>query len=712
MTGDRAGDGNIRPFWSIWVRPYQTYNLSLNFQCAPTIRKALSLVALAAFVALPIALFVRMRAGHDRRPAAPAGGRPVIFVGLDGADWNLLDGYIADGAMPNLARLVREGRAGVLTTIHPPMSALVWTSMMTGVGPLEHRILDFTRFNPGSGAREPITSDERQVPAVWNIASDAGREVAVFGLWATYPAERVNGLVVSDRLFSYQYGEKTPPPGVVSPPEREEWARLALEKAEREVDAAALRPYFPWLEEPEYRSLMERPDPYGHPVSALRRILIETRVYHDLATAWLAENRPDLTIVYFQGTDAVGHLFAPYAPPRQAEIPAAEFERYSRVPRLYFAGVDRLLGEYRELAKGFGAALVIASDHGFKWIEGRPKQLSSLVAATAGKWHRDEGMYVLWGSGIAPAAPPVAGAGRTLAAGSAPAGGVQQVCATLLALLGLPPGKGFAGPPLGGVAPDDRPAVDYRASWHPPHAGAVTAANDARAAADEPAADPEALAKLRDLGYIGAGEAASAPPGPAGASGSRPGPVSTRTPGSHNTEGLILREQGRTDEAIAAFEKAIALDPHLASALWNLSDLLDAAKRDADRSDGLLVRSLLEGSPDGVRNVIARAIARQRAGETGRSLKILEATVALRPAEPDLWLFLGRYRVERGDCQAALEDFRRAAPLAPGNAMVPASSGLARLCLGDTEGARREFRRSLAIDPDQPEVRRYLERAP
>ena len=35
---------------------------------------------------------------------------PVIFVGLDGADWELLDDYIADGAMPNLAALAREGR--------------------------------------------------------------------------------------------------------------------------------------------------------------------------------------------------------------------------------------------------------------------------------------------------------------------------------------------------------------------------------------------------------------------------------------------------------------------------------------------------------------------------------------------------------------------------------------------------------------------------
>ncbi|HXO41990.1 MAG TPA: hypothetical protein VN999_11100, partial [Thermoanaerobaculia bacterium] len=32
-------------------------------------------------------------------------GRRVLFVGLDGGDWQLLDGYMADGTMPTLAAL-------------------------------------------------------------------------------------------------------------------------------------------------------------------------------------------------------------------------------------------------------------------------------------------------------------------------------------------------------------------------------------------------------------------------------------------------------------------------------------------------------------------------------------------------------------------------------------------------------------------------------
>ena len=71
----------------------------------------------------------------------------------------------------------------------------------------------------------------------------------------------------------------------------------------------------------------------------------------------------------------------------------------------------------------------------------------------------------------------------------------------------------------------------------------------------------DTLAKLKSLGYIGDGGPASA--GTAGA---------TRTPGSYNNEGVILKEHGKPVPAIEAFEHALALDPDLASALWNLSD--------------------------------------------------------------------------------------------------------------------------------------------
>jgi tetratricopeptide (TPR) repeat protein len=611
--------------------------------------------------------------------AAAAGpGRPVVFVGLDGADWQLLDRYLQEGAMPHLAALVREGSGGVLETLHPPLSPLLWTTMMTGISPLDHGILDFTRFNPRTGQKEPITSDERREPAVWNAATYAGRRVAVLGLWATYPAEPVNGLMVSDRLFGFLFQEESPPPGVVYPPAQEAWARDALKRAEGETGLKELQAYLPWLDEAEYGRRRGAADPYAHPVSALRRILVETRVYHQLATEWIAREKPELAVVYLQGTDSIGHVFAPFAPPRQASVTAEDYERYKDVPELYFRHVDRLLGEYARLAAAAGGVLVLASDHGFAWAEGRPERLSSFAQATAAKWHRKEGIYLLWGAGIM-AAPGHAGRGR-----------VDQVASTLLALLGLPTAPYMAGPPLPGAPAARSERVDYRAHYKP---------SSLALAAPSAGAGEEALAKLRALGYVGAGEATSAPAGARG---------STQTAGSFNNRGLLLKDQGRPEDAISAFEKALEMDPALASALWNLSDLLFEKERDPDRSDELLVRAFASGLPEGTRFLVGRAIGYQRAGRIDRSRALLAAAAAARPDEPEVWLFSGRYRIEAGDCRGALDSFRRAVSLAPRNAAAHASEGLARLCLGDRAGARACLRRSLELDPDQPGVKEQL----
>jgi tetratricopeptide (TPR) repeat protein len=647
---------------------------------------------LPALIGAVVALAVGYSLRRDRKatPEAPGArpvpaiegqsraGRPVIFVGLDGADWQLLDRYLAQGAMPQLARLVAEGAGGVLETIHPPLSPIVWTSMVTGVSPLEHRILDFTRFAPASGRKEPITSDERRAPAVWNMASYAGRTSATFGLWATYPAESVNGLMVSDRLSGFLYSEGQPPPGVVHPPEREAWARDTLRAVEQVTGFETLRAFLPWLTTGEYQRLQaeKSADPYAHPVTALRRILVETDVYHRLATEWISREKPDLAIVYFQGTDSIGHTFAPFAPPRQAIVSEQDYARYSPVPELYFRHIDRLLGSYRELAQQHGAALVLASDHGFFWEEGRPTELSSVAHATAGKWHRKDGIYLVWGPGIerAPGHPHRAQA--------------AQLCSSLLALLGLPRGLGLTEPVLPGVPVPSGKAVHYAQHYRPAAAVETKSAES----------DSEAIEKLRALGYIGAGEAVTAPIGASG----------TRTAGSWNNEGLVLRAEGRPEASIAAFEKALEQDPSLGSALWNLSDVLAQLKREPQRSDQLLVKAFATGLPEASRFLVERAIEYHRAGDASRSVRLLDAALAARTDAPQVWLFRGRYRIEAGKCREALADFERALALAPADAAAHASRGLAYLCLGDRAAARRSLDRSLSLDPNQPRVREFL----
>jgi Flp pilus assembly protein TadD len=627
-------------------------------------RWAIGLVALAA-VGAALAIWQRPELVRKSDPR-------VIVVGLDAADWQLLDAYCADGTMPNLARLVREGRSGVLRAFEPRLSPLIWTTMMTGVSPLQHRILDFTRFNPATGAREPITSDERLEKAVWEMAGDHQREVAVLGMWATHPAEPVRGLMISERLFAILKNEQTPP-GVVHP--AGEQARVLAERAklEGEVGLGALQAYLPWLTKAEFDYLESGGDPYLHPVTMLRRILIETRLYHRLTLEWVRRKAPHLTVVYFEGTDTVGHVFAAFAPPQQPGIDARDFQRYQSVPRDYFKEVDGMLGEYRTLAEETGAALLIVSDHGFLWREGRPRS-SGIAGATAALWHREEGVYALWGKGIEPDVKR--GEGR-----------VGQVAATIVGLLGLPRAAGTYEPALGGI-PEVLPAQNYG-----PRAARLLVASDSGPAGD-------AVERLKALGYVGSNEPAMRPEG-AGSS--------TRTAGSFTNEGMLLLEEGKNAQAKAAFEQALRLDPKSAAAKYALASLLEKEGRSRE-ADDLLLGALADGLGEGPERVEEIAVAAWRQGDVPRALRLLDGIVTRRPDDPRFRLTRGRVRIQSRDCPGALDDFEAARRAAPDSAMAHGLAGSALMCLGRPAEARRAFERSLELDPSQTRLRELLSR--
>ena len=99
-------------------------------------------------------------------------------------------------AFPRCASSRARGTSAVLRTAYGP-SPVIWTTMATGLLPAEHGITDFVVATPGGDV--PVSSSLRRAPALWNMLSQAGRRVAVLGWWATWPAETVRGVVVTDR---------------------------------------------------------------------------------------------------------------------------------------------------------------------------------------------------------------------------------------------------------------------------------------------------------------------------------------------------------------------------------------------------------------------------------------------------------------------------------------------------------------------------------
>src|SRR5438445_619150 len=84
--------------------------------------------------------------GHARGGAVAS--RKLIILGVDGLDPDLLTKFMAEGKMPNFARLAGQGSFRRLTTSIPPQSPVAWSNLITGMNAGGHGIFDFIHRDP------------------------------------------------------------------------------------------------------------------------------------------------------------------------------------------------------------------------------------------------------------------------------------------------------------------------------------------------------------------------------------------------------------------------------------------------------------------------------------------------------------------------------------------------------------------------------------
>jgi Flp pilus assembly protein TadD len=607
----------------------------------------------------------------SRTPRAPGGRPPVIWLGLDGLDWDLMDRLAADGRMPNWKKLTTQGYGARLTSLMPILSPIVWTSVATGLTPDLHRVLDFQEVDPSSGQKLPISGLSRAVPAIWNSASAAGVSVGVVGWWATHPAEQVSGFFVSDRAYPIMF-EGMPRTGVVFPSSLAPGVEQVLARDGRVSDQEIAR--FIAAPEAEVHRVREGDTRLDNPFVALARILGSTRVYQRIARDLYDKNLPDLMIVYFEGTDAIGHVFAPYVPPKMSCVSDEDFRRYSRVVDEFYALMDRVLGQWMRRADEDGATLIVNSDHGFKWGEDRPCERSSLNPSTAAFWHRLDGVFAAYGARVKPS--PARGHATVL-----------DLAPTVAALVGVPVDRrakgNFLRAPFPGVADPVRKDLSSIAVR--------------RVAAEAPSEQEasEYAKGLRALGYLSGGE----PEKLAASGGDLPGV----TEGGYNNLGVYLRENTReTRAAEASFEKALALRPNYASPQFNLAVLYRERGEDRKAVDWLF-RSLKAGHADPEGTLLRWAGEYRQRGKVAVSRELLERGREAYPENEPVARELGLLRFQAKDCPGALEVVAKF-EAATRTAETLNALGLFQTCLGHRKEALQLFRKSLTIQPNQPAV--------
>lgn len=121
----------------------------------------------------------------------------AVVIGLDAATWTLIRPWMAEGSMPNLARLMKAGVSGTLESILPPITPPAWTSFMTGKNPGKHGIFHFVETEHGGYAMNYANATSRRSPTVWKLLNDAGYTVGTMNIPFTYPPEKLNGFQIS-----------------------------------------------------------------------------------------------------------------------------------------------------------------------------------------------------------------------------------------------------------------------------------------------------------------------------------------------------------------------------------------------------------------------------------------------------------------------------------------------------------------------------------
>lgn len=124
-------------------------------------------------------------------------GRKVVMLGLDGTPYTLLRDLADRGVMPNVAALIGEGRLMQMDSSIPEISSVAWTSTMTGRNPAKHGVFGFTDLKPGTYDMVFPNFTSVRTNTLWDVLGAAGKRSVIINQPATYPAKKLNGVLIA-----------------------------------------------------------------------------------------------------------------------------------------------------------------------------------------------------------------------------------------------------------------------------------------------------------------------------------------------------------------------------------------------------------------------------------------------------------------------------------------------------------------------------------
>lgn len=603
-----------------------------------------------------------------RREARGVAGRVAIFA-IDGADWELLSELADDGRIPNLKALAQGGTTASLQTIQPTVSSLVWTTAATGVAPDRHGVIDFV----DRGRNTPVDASTRRTPALWEIAEAFGRRSVTVNWWTDWPARRED-TITFDSPVTLQT-DAIQPAGLAS--------RVAqLDVPANTIQGPQVRRFLNITAE-EYDNAIARGGPTD-PVVVFRNVLAKTWTDHRVGISLYQQHEPLLTMMHYEGPDAVNHLFGPYHPPYREGIDQTEFRKYWPAVANYYSEVDRLIGEWMKVLSD-DTTVIVMSAHGFRWGKNRPRV--SPIGRAALSDHRNPGVFIAYGNHVAPNR-----GNHTIS--------LFDIAPSVLAVLGLPKSTEMPGQVASWVFRDIAPVTSVRVvsydeffNTQPPRGGSINA--------------PQFTQNLQAIGHLvdprrmqPVFDEEDQPATPAT-------PLAPAQWGQYaylNNQGIALRKQGKFREAVEAFQAAIDINPSRPTPYLNMAmTLFDRQQYTA--ADEVFLQAVQRGLPNAEQWFIDFAALYRSRNMTSRAIAVLYKGKQVFPQSYLIAANLGSALAQADRYTEGLPELERALGLQPSSTLVLNNIGTYYAKKNDYARALDFWNRSLAIDPRQPKIR-------
>jgi hypothetical protein len=340
----------------------------------------------------------------------PRQGARITIILLDGGSLEYVWPRVTAGRLPNFGRLLDAGASMDLATIRPTQPDPVWAAVATGMFPVKNGVRSSASYFARGDERaidllpdhcfshvlvrlgvlrdEPNSSAEWRARPLWSILGDYGITSGIVRWPLTYPAEPIDGYLITDRFHQtvgsmFEFDGRSAYPGDVVP-----LARDAFEGS---------GPNRPW---DEFYSRASRAASAAHPVQ--------------------------VAAIRYQALDTAAHYSLPDA---QAQPFADQFDALDRA----YAVVDRDIGSALERLTA-GDLLLVLSGFGMRPVSPLKHLAARLlrdpdVSAT----HEDgpDGFLLAYGTTVAP--------------GRKPRGSIVDVTPTILYFLGVPIGRDMDG---------------------------------------------------------------------------------------------------------------------------------------------------------------------------------------------------------------------------------------------------------------------------